>query len=292
MTRRQLIWAGAGIAAGGVMGCAGRRSAVREERDAQGRRVLHFWNGFTGPDGKTMERMVQRFRDANPDIAVRMQLIPWGTYYDKLTLALAYGGAPHVCVIHANRLPEFTYYKSLQPLGALYSATGDRYAEAKFAPIPWKATFWEGRQYALPLDVHPSCLYYNKALLRAAGVPHPPTNWEEFLSATKAITKPASNGKPAEWGFVFTWQRTNLVTFTAQFGGAILTPDLKHAALSAPESVAAGKAMRSLIYEHHVAPAPEGVDAWLAFRQGKVGMAMEGIYMLSSLENQEELEWG
>jgi multiple sugar transport system substrate-binding protein len=49
--------------------------------------------------------------------------------------------------------------------------------------------------------------------------------------------------------------------------------------------------MRSLIYEHKVAPAPEGVDAWLAFRQGKVGMAMEGIYMQSSLAEQKGLEW-
>jgi multiple sugar transport system substrate-binding protein len=90
---------------------------------------------------------------------------------------------------------------------------------------------------------------------------------------------------------VFTWQRTNFVTFNSQFGGSILTPDLKQAAMSTPESIAAAKAMHSLIYEHRVAPEPEGVDAWLAFRQGKVGMAMEGIYMLSSLEEQEGLEW-
>jgi multiple sugar transport system substrate-binding protein len=291
LTRRQVIGGAASLLAGGMVGCAPRPSAVREERDGQGRRILHFWNGFTGPDGKTMERMVQRFRDANPDIAVKMQLIPWGTYYDKLTLSLAYGGAPHVCVIHANRLPEFTHYGAVQSLDTLYAASGDRFGESKFAPIPWKATFWEGKQYALPLDVHPACLYYNKTLLREAGISKPPTNWEDFLAAAKAITKPSSDGKLAQWGFVFTWQRTNFVTFAAQFGGNFLTPSLDQAAMSSPECLAAAEAMRSLIYEHHVAPAPEGVDAWLAFRQGKVGMAMEGIYMQSSLEEQKDLDW-
>ncbi len=290
-TRRQFLAGATGVLASGILGCAGGPKVVRGERDAQGRRVLRFWNGFTGPDGKAMERMVQRFRDANPDIAVRMQLIPWGTYYDKLTLALAYGGAPHVCVIHANRLPEFAYYKSLQPLDALYTATGDRFGESKFAAIPWRATFSEEVQYALPLDVHPGCLYYNKALFREAGIAQPPTNWDDFLESAKAMTKPASAGEAAQWGFVYTWQRTNFVTFLAQFGAGILTPDLKRAALSSPEGIAAGEAMHSLIYEHKVAPAPEGVDAWLAFLQGKVAMAMEGIYMQSSLAAQKGLEW-
>src|SRR5262249_48887284 len=54
--------------------------------------VIRFWNGFTGPDGKTMEALVYQFQEANPDVRVRMQIIPWGTYYDKLTLSLAYGG--------------------------------------------------------------------------------------------------------------------------------------------------------------------------------------------------------
>lgn len=291
LTRRQAIVGAGGLLAGGILGCGTRSKVVREEHDAQGRRILNFWNGFTGPDGKTMERMVQRFQDANPDITVRMQLIPWGTYYDKLTLALSYGGAPHVCVIHANRLPEFAYYKALQPLDALYAASGTSLNQDKFAAVPWQATFFEGKQYALPLDVHPILLYYNRRLLAKAGVSHPPTTGAEFLEAAKRLTQPSSDTSAAQWGFVFTWQRTNFLTFAAQFGGGILTPDLKRGAMASPESVAAAQLMQDMIYKHRVAPTPEGVDAWLAFRQGKVGMALEGIYMMSSLQEQEGLDW-
>jgi multiple sugar transport system substrate-binding protein len=49
--------------------------------------------------------------------------------------------------------------------------------------------------------------------------------------------------------------------------------------------------MRDLIYKYKVAPKPEGVDAWLAFRQGRVGMALEGVYMLASLEEQKGLPY-
>jgi multiple sugar transport system substrate-binding protein len=47
--------------------------------------------------------------------------------------------------------------------------------------------------------------------------------------------------------------------------------------------------MHDLIYKYKVAPKPEGVDAWLAFRQGKAAMALEGIYMMASLEEQKGL---
>jgi ABC-type sugar transport system, periplasmic component len=285
----------AAAASGGGCGVGRQKAAVRDERDAQGRRILNFWNGFTGPDGKTMEKIVRRFREENPDLDVRMQIIPWGTYYDKLTLSLAFGGAPHVCIVHAARLPEFAAYDALNDLGGLYAAEaagGRGFSEADFAPVPWRATFYKGRQYALPLDVHPICLYYNRKLFREAGIDGPPATGEAFLEAAKALTRDTDrDGKTDQWGFVYTWQRTNFLTFAAQFGGGIVTPDLQHAALSSPGSLAAAHTMLDLITRHRVAPRPEGVDAWLAFRQGKVGMALEGIYMQTSLEEQKGLEW-
>jgi multiple sugar transport system substrate-binding protein len=270
-------------------------------RDADGRTVIRFWNGFTGPDGKTMEAIVHQFMDENPNVRVRMQIIPWGTYYDKVTLALAYGGAPEVFILHATRMPEFASYEALHPLDDLYAAERASSGtsplnETNFAPIPWHASFYEGHQYALPLDVHPIGLYYNTRLFEAAGIvdaagrAKPPTDWDGFLDAAQRLTRDTDgDGRVDQWGFNYTWQRTNFITFMAQYGGSILSPDGKRGALSSPECLQAADAMHDLIYRYRVAPRPEGVDAWLAFRQGKVGMVMEGIYMLSSLEEQKGL---
>jgi multiple sugar transport system substrate-binding protein len=50
--------------------------------------------------------------------------------------------------------------------------------------------------------------------------------------------------------------------------------------------------MRSIVDEHKIAPRPEGGDAWIGFRQGRVAMALEGIYMLADLEKTAGLEYG
>lgn len=260
--------------------------------------VIDFWNGFTGPDGKTMEKMVKQFQAQNRDVEVRMQIIPWGTYYDKLTLSLAYGGAPEVFIMPAARLPEFAAFDTLKPIDSLLATGGPPLKSEQFAPVPWRASFYKGRQLALPLDVHPIGLYYNTKLFEEAGIvdengkAKPPRTLQEFLDAARKITKDTNkDGRPDQWGFVFTNQRSNWLTFTGQFGGSILSPDLTTCVIDSDANRKASQLMHDFIYKYKIAPRPEGVDAWLAFRQGKVGMAMEGIYMLTSLQEQKGLHF-
>ncbi len=281
-----------------TFGCTRSGDRNREGTDTGGKTVVDFWNGFTGPDGKMMERLVRRFQKENPDVSVRMQIIPWGTYYDKLTLSLAYGGAPEVFVVHAGRLAEFAAFDVLRPLDDLYAAAQPPVRAEQFAAVPWQASFYKERPMGLPLDVHPMGLYYNTRLFEKAGIvdaagkAKPPADWDEFVQAARKLTKDTNeDGRTDQWGFVFTWQRTNFITFAAQFGGGILSPDGKSCAMDSPQTREALRRMHDLIYKYKVAPKPEGVDAWLAFRQGKAAMALEGLYMVTSLEEQKSLSF-
>ncbi len=258
--------------------------------------VLRFWNGFTGPDGATMERMVKRF-ERDTGLRVKMQIIPWATYYDKLTLSLAYGGAPDVFICHANRLAEFARYGVMRPIDDLIE--NDASLDLNdMLPNILAAARYEGKQFGIPLDCHPQGLYYNERLFREAGIlgpdgrARPPATLSEFLDAAQKLTRDTDgDGRPDRWGFAFTWLRTNWITFISQFGGSILTDDLRRSAINRPENVEATRLMADMITRHRIAPKPEGFDSWMGFRQGRVAMAIEGIYMLSSLEEQKGLEY-
>lgn len=251
---------------------------------------INFWNGFSGPDGEQMEQIVSEFnKEHGGRIRVRMQIIPWGTFYDKVTLGLAFGGAPEVFVLHVNRFPEYASHGVLGSISDLVERDGPE--ESDFVTAPWKATFWEGRQLALPLDCHPLGLYYNLDLFEKAGVSSPPTNLEEFLDTAEKLTVDSDrDGRPEQWGFAFTWLHSNTYCFLNQFGASLLTPDLNRSGLSTPEARAAMECMRSII-DRKVSPRPEGQDAWLGFQTGKVAMAMEGVYMMTSLEKQKGLRY-
>jgi len=265
---------------------------------ARGKTTIRFWNGFTGPDGRTMLHIVQQFNRENPDVRVLMQRMPWATYYNKLFVAGLGGRAPEVFVVHAANIERFMQADFLRPVDDLVRAE-DGIDEIDFAPNVWKAVERDGRHYAVPLDVHPLGMYYNKSLLLEAGMidsdgrAKPPATREEFVDAVTKIAAlpPGPDGRP-RWGFVFTWFRTNIYTVMRQFGGRFFTGDNSRCVMNCPENVEALQFCVDLIQTLKAAPSPENFDSWIGFRQGRVGVVFEGIYMLADLKKQTDLDWG
>lgn len=252
--------------------------------------VVDFWNGFSGPDGAQMEKIVRRFNQEHEGrIRVNMQIIPWGTFYDKVTLGLAFGGAPEVFVIHVNRFPEYAHHGVLGNLDDLAKQGG--LDGEDFVEAAWEAAHWEGTLRALPLDCHPLGLYYNLDLFEKAGIARPPQSYDEFMDAARKLTRDNDgDGRPEQWGFAFTWLHSNSLCFLNQFGTGLLDESLKSSGLDTPEATAAMERMLDIV-RAGVAPPPEGQDAWLGFQTGKVAMALEGVYMMTSLVEQKGLRF-
>ena len=259
--------------------------------------TVRFWNGFTGPDGRTMLRMVKRFNRENPDVHVLMQRMDWATYYNKLFVAGMGERAPEVFVIHVANLPRFHRAKFIHPVDDLAAADGGFDARSLDASC-WDAVAFGGRHLGIPLDVHPQGLYYNKRLFREAGIvdeagrARPPTNREEFLDAAERMTKDLDgDGRPDQWGFAFTHILNNFQTLMPQFGGSYFGAD-GSCTLEDPRNVEALAFGVELIRGRRCAPPPEDMHAWIGFRQGKVAMVFEGVYMLQALLRQKDLDFG
>ncbi len=260
--------------------------------------TIRFWNGFTGPDGRTMLGMIKRFNQENPDIHVTMQRMEWAMYYNKLFVAGIGNRAPEVFIIHAGNIERFMQANFLRPIDDLMA--GPQGIDGNdFSENVWAALEKDGSHYGIPLDVHMLGMYYNKKLFREAGIvdergePKPPANRVEFVDALTRLTKDTnSDGRIDQWGYVFTWYRTNLYTFMHQWEGSFFTPDEKRCLLNDPGNIAALDFCSELLRDRKIAAPPENIDAWIGFRQGKVGIAFEGIYMLSDLIKQKDLEFG
>jgi multiple sugar transport system substrate-binding protein len=172
-----------------------------------------------------------------------------------------------------------------------------------FDPNVWAAVERGGRHMGIPLDIHTLGMYYNKTLFRKAGIvdekgePKPPTNREEFVDALKKLTRDENrDGVNETYGLAFTWLRTNCYTLIRQWGGDILTRDGKTVILDQPEAVAGMQFAVDMIEKEKVIMPPENLStfggAFIGFRQGKLGIIFEGIYMLPELRRQKDLEFG
>jgi len=94
-------------------------------RDLGSRGVtIRFWNGFTGPDGRTILKIIKKSNALHEDVQVTMQRMDWGTYYNKLFVAAMSDRAPEVFVVHNDSLERFISAGPLTPVDEVFELAG------------------------------------------------------------------------------------------------------------------------------------------------------------------------
>lgn len=149
--------------------------------------TITVWTFFGGGEGFLVTELIKKFNAENPDIEVVEQIVEWGQLYNKLITAISAGDPPDVSVMHLAVLPDFA---SRDALVALDKYVSKGILEDYVPEIAEKARF-DGKLYAIPFDTHPLVLYYNKKLLRQAGLVDAkgevlvPKTWDELLNYAK-----------------------------------------------------------------------------------------------------------
>lgn len=295
MPRRAFLAAAAGAASSlALNGCDGIGDGLSSGSGV----TLRFWNMFSGPDGRTMLGLVRKFNATHPGINVVMQRMHWSTYYNKLFVAGLGGRAPELFITHRYALRRFVGAGFVRKADDIFGLGADQLNPADFDPNILDAMRQGGTYWGVPLDVHPLGMFYNRTLLKSvgfaddAGNAKPPANRDEFLDLLYRLKpKPNVNPRDRTWGFVYTWQRTNLYAILSQFGGQLFNSNLTRATFAAPQNVE-GLAWASDLVRKGLAPGPQNADSWALFRQGRVGIAFEGIYVLPDVRKQAGLDWG
>ncbi|MFF8726925.1 ABC transporter substrate-binding protein [Streptomyces sp. NPDC015171] len=143
-----------------------------------------------------------------------------------------------------------------------------------------------GTVYGYPTEVQTYALYYNKRLLRAAGISGPPRTWRELEDAAYRTSERDRYGNTLVQGFgLSTFDDSTTVGQTLALlsaaGGRFVSADGRSTALDSP----AGRAVLDL--EHRLvergASAP-GVNVYQAFASGQVAMVVSAGWWTESLK--------
>lgn len=258
------------------------------------RRVpISFWNGFTGPDGRVMLEMIRDFNRENPDIEVTMQRIPWALYYNKVMVSGLDSRGPEVFIVHASALTRMHRAGVLGEVDSLYTSS---VPEADFDPYVVEQTKFEGKHYSVPLDIHPQGMFLNVDMLTKAGFVNQdgsaraPKNREEFLKVATNLLLPKGSDHPVQYGFALTAWQNNFMSLMPQFDGHYLDAN-GNADLNCPQNVAALEFLGSLRSQKHLIPPPDNQLGWIGYRQKKVGMVWDGVFMLGDLLRLEGMNY-
>lgn len=138
-------------------------------------------------DPGVMRGLMDQFEEENPGVTVTLVSNPYSATVDLQTSAAATGTLADVVAINGASVYDLKAQGAITDLSALMEDAGyDPNQLVSNDQIDGATYMVRALNFAYPM-------YYNNALLEAAGVTELPTTREEFAAAAAAVTDPSSN---------------------------------------------------------------------------------------------------
>lgn len=250
-----------------VAGCGGNQT--KDEAA-----TITFWHFWSEPSQeKALKELIAEF-EAKEHCTVKATSLSWGDGKTKLLAAFSANKAPDALELGSDWVAQFSSAGVLRP----WSSPQDRTKYAAFAIPP---AMFGGKQYALPWVVDTRVLFYNKGLLKKAGLPDiAPQTMSQMLAAAEKIQELdgvdgfGANGSDPHRLY------KKFLPFVWGNGGDIFSADGKPT-LNSPENIEALNMYITLARFGRIETQRE-LDA--AFVQGKIGFWFSGSWLTQKIE--------
>ena len=257
--------------------------------------VLWYWQGEM--EELWRNNLLKDFETPNPDISVKLEIMPWGEYWQKVQTSMAAGGFPDVLNMSVAFVDVYAKKNVLTNLHAYIQKDIDmsKYYEKAFQSVRYPSID-TGEEYGMPWAFAENALFYNKGMFDSAKLAYPDDTWtwDNVREAAKKLTNITDKLETTKYGFVSSTDYTFFDSVIYSYGGRIVSEDLSRCMLNQPEAVAATQFMVDLVLKDKVSPKPgvlkQGFDS--AFQTGIVGMEVSGAWMLDTMQGAKDFQWG
>jgi arabinosaccharide transport system substrate-binding protein len=242
---------------------------------AQSATDLSLWV-FVDRHGLFMQKQAERWNEANPDRPINLtyEQIDYTQMHDNLLASLLVGvGAPDLADVEIKKFATFTKGDiQFIPLNDAIDPYRADIIESRLAPYTAN-----GNNYGIDYHLGSFVMYYNTAMLEAAGVDvNSIVTWDDYIEAGKKVTQD-TNGDGTPDIYMTSIETTDIFSAYAlmlMMGGGTYNAD-GEIILDSPENVAALQFLQDLVHVHKIArPASGGnhhaPDHFLNLTEGRV----------------------
>jgi len=233
--------------------------------------------GPGGLESAGFEPAAELFEQLNPGVEVE---ILWTTSLgdfvtDEATarvINLIVGGvAPDIVMVGGQNVPQYAVQGLLHPLDRYVQADGLNRGD--FVPPAWDQTFWDGKQYAMTLQVDPNfALVWNKEKFAQAGLdpergPETLADWEEYFRALTRIDAEGVVTQLAQRMWDVYGPANTTFTWGWMFGGEFYDYENKRVTAADPRVVEAVEFVRDYYQRYN-----SSLGAGISFPDGNEAM--------------------
>jgi len=190
MNRLAKLALGAGLAL--TMGALAPRAA---SADVQLNALFMKQAAYSEDD---IRNMTTAFEQANPGIKVNLEFVAYEALHDKIVAAQGAGGSGYDVVLYDVIWPaEFAKH------GFVLDVTS-RIPDSETAQIfdgAWSTVTYDGKRWGMPWILDTKYLFYNKDMLKRAGIAAPPKTWDELTAQAKILKDKGIVQYPIVWSW-------------------------------------------------------------------------------------------
>lgn len=248
--------------------------------------TLNFWHHYSAQSAENetlMNVLIPAFEAENPDIRVNAVSHEWAELHDKVLVSANSNALPDVARCDIAWLPEFQRMGILVALDEEMPDFAD--VSGRLIDSAMSTAVIDGHYYALALNTNSKIVFYNTAMLEAAGVAVPAT-MEEWADALRALSGENANGQQI-WGWnepaLAGW---NICPFIWSFGGSLTDAEQTVASgyVNGPATVKAVETFAALVQEGCITGFNSGdIPMTDGFGTGRYAMMLEGPWKSAEL---------
>jgi multiple sugar transport system substrate-binding protein len=309
MRSRLVAVAATTLLALGAAACSPSSSGGNEAQQSNGGKTTVSVRIWDDQVAKAYEQSFAAFTKANPDITVKLNLVPYADYFTKLPLDVSSGTVDDI--FWTNSSP----FGALADSGALIDV-GTELSDEKSGWVPAAVEQYtrNGKLYGVPaLTDGRIAVFYNKDLVTKAGVDPAKLHWQPgdgpsdtFLPAARKLTKDSAGRTGDQPGFdgskvtQYGYNAGNDLqaiywNFVGSNGAQMQAADGSFVFADA-KGKQAFQYITDLINKYHVAPSAadtndNGDFSRDKFLQGKMALFQSGTYNLKNVSDGAKFDW-
>lgn len=229
-----------------------------------------------------VQKAVDGFQVANPDIKVSLEQVPEDQYYTKLDASLGAGEGPDV-MWQSSRAPVYVEGGALEPLDE-YIAKDKVSMDAYPKNLVGLYNF-DGKQYGMPKDQDVWSVVYNTAVFKKLGVTDVPTadwTWEDMIRIGEEVKSKQTSSADVPMYYNYDFNR-GVGSLVHSLGGTVVKDG--KGSVSSPQGVKAFEMIKDLQDRKLIPPVKDSADfkGTASLISGSIAMAKVPSWELSLL---------
>ena len=248
--------------------------------------TISFWHHYSAQSAENetlMNVLIPAFEAENPGIKVNAVSHEWAELHDKVLVSANANALPDVARCDIAWLPEFQKMGILVALDETMQDFAD--VSGQLLDSAMSTAVIGGHYYALALNTNSKIVFYNTAMLEAAGVEVPAT-MDAWVEAVRKLSGENANGQQV-WGWnepaLAGW---NICPFIWSFGGSLTNEDQTVATgyINSPATVKAVETFAELVKAGGITGFNAGdIPMTDGFGTGRYAMMLEGPWKSAEL---------